>query len=104
MVYGKITDGALEYAPQPFMIASPVEIDGITHPAGAWLYTDKPDIIAKFGYKPIKYTDIPYGEGYEFTEAWVETETAIVQVWEEHEQPVKENLEEVIDILTGEVE
>ena len=41
-------------------------------------------------------------EGCYYTETWTETETAILQGWEEHEQPSATDYTEVLDIMTGE--
>ena len=102
--YGKLIDGGIQYLILPIQLTSGITINGIVHPALSWLSTDDEAAIRELGYKPVIHTEMPVKEGYSYTETWKETETAIVQVWEEHEQPIEENLEEVIDILTGEVE
>lgn len=88
----------------PVQLTADITINGIVHPAGSWLSTDDEDAILELGYKPIIRNEVPVKEGYYYIEKWTDTGAAIVQVWEEHERPVAENLEEVIDILTGEVE
>lgn len=102
--YGKLIDGGIQYLILPIQLTSGITINGIVHPALSWLSTDDEAAIRELGYKPVIHTEMPVKEGYSYTETWTETETAIVQEWDEHEQPVEENLEEVIDILTGEVE
>lgn len=102
--YGKLINGYPQYLRMPIQLTADITINGVVHPAGSWLSTDDEAAILELGYKPIVRTDMPVNEGFYYTEKWAETETAIVQEWEEHEQPVEENLEEVIDILTGEVE
>lgn len=102
--YGKLIDTYPQYLHLPVQLTADITINGVVHPVGSWLSTDNEAAILELGYKPIIRTEAPVKEGFYYTEKWVETETAIVQVWEEHEQPVEENLEEVIDILTGEVE
>ena len=102
--YGKLINGYPQYLRLPIQPAVDIVINSVIHPALAWLSTDDEAAILELGYKPIVRTEAPVKEGFYYTEKWVETETAIVQEWEEHEQPVEANLEEVIDILTGEVE
>ena len=102
--YGKLIDNYPQYLFLPVQLTADININGVVHPAGSWLSTDNEAAILELGYKPIIRSESPVKEGFYYTEKWVETETAIVQEWEEHEQPVEVNLEEVIDILTGEVE
>ena len=102
--FGKLTGAYPQCLILPVQLTTNITIKGIVHSAGSWLSTDDEGAILELGYKPIIRTESPVKEGYYYTEKWTETETAIVQEWEEHEQPVEENLEEVIDILTGEVE
>lgn len=102
--YGKLINGYPQYLRLPIQLTADITINGVVHPAGSWLSTDNEAAILELGYKPITRSESPVKEGFYYTEKWVETETAIVQEWEEHEQPVEVNLEEVIDILTGEVE
>ena len=102
--YGKLINGHPQYLRLPIQLTADITINGVIHPAGSWLSTDNEAAILELGYKPIIRTEAPVKEGFYYTEKWAETETAIVQEWEEHEQSVEENLEEVIDILTGEVE
>ena len=58
--------------------------------------------LEELGYKPVTRTAMPTREGYYYTEKWTETETAIVQGWEEHEQSSATDYTEVLDIMTGE--
>lgn len=102
--YGKLINEYPQYLRVPVQLTEDITIHGVIHPAGSWLSTDNEAAILELGYKPIIRSESPVKEGFYYTEKWVETETAIVQEWEEHEQPVEVNLEEVIDILTGEVE
>lgn len=102
--YGKLINGYPQYLRMPVQLTADININGVVHPAGSWLSTDVEDAILELGYKPIVRTEAPVKEGFYYTEKWVETEDAIVREWEEHEMPAEENLEEVIDILTGEVE
>lgn len=102
--YGKLINDYPQYLRMPVQLTADIIINGVVHPAGSWLSTDNEAAILELGYKPIVRNEAPVKDGFYYTEKWVETEAAIVQEWEEHEQPVEENLEEVIDILTGEVE
>ena len=43
---------------------------------------------------------MPTREGYYYTETWAETDTAIVQGWEEHEQPEDELTDAVTALET----
>lgn len=100
--YAKITCEYPEYLRLPVELKSPLIINGVTHPAGAYLSTDDDTAIRQLGYKPVTRTAMPTREGYYYTEKWTETDTAIVQAWEEHEQPPATDYTEVLDIMTGE--
>lgn len=45
---------------------------------------------------------MPAWEGYYYTEKWTETDTTIVQEWEEHERLPIADYTEVLDIVTEE--
>ena len=100
--YAKLVGGYLEYLRLPVELQSPLIINGVTHPAGAHLSTNDDAAIKELGYKPVTRTVMPTREGYYYTEKWAETETEIVQGWEEHEQPPATDYTEVLDIMTGE--
>ena len=100
--YAKLAGGYLEYLRLPVELQSPLIINGVTHPAGTYLSTDDNTAIRQLGYKPVTRTATPTREGYYYTEKWTETDTAIVQGWEEHEQPPATDYTEVLDIMTGE--
>lgn len=85
--YGKLVDGYPQYLRLPICLTEPITIDAITHLAGAYLSTDDDTAIRQLGYKPVTRTAMPTREGYYYTEKWTETDTAIVQEWEEYEQP-----------------
>ena len=85
--YGKLINTYPQYLRLPVQLIEDITINGIVHPAGSWLSTDDGGAILELGYKPIIRTEAPVKEGYYYIEKWVETETAIVQEWEEHEQP-----------------
>ena len=100
--YAKLVGGYPEYLRLPVELKSPLIINGVTHPAGAHLSTNDDAAIKELGYKSITKTEMPTREGYYYTEKWTETDTAIVQEWEEHEQPPATDYTEVLDIMTGE--
>ena len=100
--YAKLTGEYPEYLRLPVELKSPLIINGVTHPAGAHLSTNDDAAIKELGYKPVTRTVMPTREGYYYTETWTETDTAIVQEWEEHEQPRATDYTEVLDIMTGE--
>ena len=102
--YAKLVGGYPEYLRLPVELQSPLIINGVTHPAGAHLSTNDDAAIKELGYKPVTRTTMPTREGYYYTETWAETEMAIVQEWEEHEQPPATDYTEVLDIMTGEKE
>ena len=91
--YAKLVGGYLEYLRLPVELKSPLIINGVTHPIGAHLSTNDDTAIRQLGYKPITRTVMPTREGYYYTETWTETDTAIVQGWEEHKQPEGEQTE-----------
>lgn len=100
--YAKITGEYPEYLRLPVELQSPLIINGVTHPVGAHLSTNDDAAIKELGYKPVTRTAMPTREGYYYTEKWTDTGTAIVQEWEEHEQPPATDYTEVLDIMTGE--
>ena len=100
--YANLAGGYLEYLRLPIQLAEPITIGEVTHPAGAHLSTNDDAAIKELGYKPVTRTAMPTREGHYYTDKWTETETEIVQVWEEHEQPPATDYTEVLDIMTGE--
>lgn len=91
MTYAKLIEGELIFAPNPILV------DGnfIGNPPGA--------VYEAEGYKPITYTDHPGepDEGYQWQESWSETETEIVQGWEQIPSPDDVSADEAMDILFG---
>lgn len=102
--YGKLVNGYPQYLHLPIRLTEPITIGEVTHPAGAYLSTDYDTTIRQLGYKPVTRTAMPTREGYYYTEKWTDTGAAIVQEWEEHEQPPATDYTEVLDIMTGEKE
>lgn len=100
--YAKLVGGYPEYLRLPVELQSPLIINGVAHPTGAYLSTNDDTAIRQLGYKPITRTIMPTREGYYYTEKWTDTGAAIVQEWEEHEQPPATDYTEVLDIMTGE--
>lgn len=85
--YGKLINTYPQYLRFPVQLTADITINGVVHPAGSWLSTDDEVAILELGYKPIIRTEAPVKEGYRYTEKWTDTGAAIVQEWEEHEQP-----------------
>ena len=102
--YAKLAGEYPEYLRLPVELQAPLIINGVTHPAGARRSTNDDTVIKELGYKPVTRTAMPTREGYYYTEKWMETDTAIVQEWEEHEQPPATDYTEVLDIMTVEKE
>ena len=100
--YAKLVGEYPEYLHLPIELKSPLIINGVTHPVGAHLSTNDDAAIKELGYKPVTRSPIPSKEGFYYTESWTETDTAIVQEWEEHEQTPATDYTEVLDIMTGE--
>ena len=100
--YAKLVGEYPEYLRLPVELQSPLIINGVTHPAGAYLSTNDDTAIRQLGYKPVTRSPMPSKEGFYYTESWTETDTAIVQEWEEHEQSPVTDYTEVLDIMTGE--
>ncbi len=78
--YGKlIKHQKINYLRLPILLSHDISIDGVTHPAGAWLSTTSGEVLLQLGYKRIV-------EGSAFEGAinnyWRETETEIIRVWE----------------------
>ena len=95
--YAKLIGEYPEYLRLPVELQSPLIINGVTH-----LSTNDDAAIKELGYKPVTRTVMPTREGYYYTERWTETDTEIVQGWEEHEQPPAIDYTEILDIMTGE--
>ena len=100
--YAKLTGEYPEYLRLPIQLTESIAIGEVTHPTGAYLSTNDDAAIKELGYKPVTRSPMPSKEGYYYTEKWMETDTAIVQEWEEHEQPPATDYTEVLDIMTGE--
>ena len=100
--YAKITGEYPEYLRLPIPLTEPITIGEVTHPAGSFLSTNDDAVLRELGYKPVVRSPMPSKEGFYYTESWTETDTAIVQEWEEHEQPPATDYTEVLDIMTGE--
>jgi len=84
--YAKLIDGGIQYLILPIRLTEEITTGGVTHPAGAWLYTDDEAAILALGYKPVVRTEAPVKAGWYYAEKWAETGTAIVQEWEAHEE------------------
>lgn len=74
MYYAKLIDGFPSYAPNPIHYKGYV----IGNPPGK--------ILTALGYKPVEYSSMPDfdpKEGHYWAEKWLETDTRIVQSWEQ---------------------
>lgn len=71
MTYAKLINNSPIYAPNP-----------ILHD-GLWYGNPSGEVYEAEGYKPVHYTEPPTEprEGYQWSEAWSETESEIVQGW-----------------------
>ena len=89
MIYGRLSDGNLIYAPKCIEI-------------GGWkIWNGTAEQYASLGYKPVQYADPPEPpEGYDYEFAWEEDDDEIVQTYElvEHEL----TNDEILAILLGE--
>lgn len=85
--YGKLINTYPQYLRLPIQLTADITISGVVHPTDSWLSTDDERAILELGYKPIIRTEAPVNEGYYYTKKWTDTGAAIVQEWEEHEQP-----------------
>ena len=89
--YAKLINSDLVLAPNPILV------DGnfIGNPHG--------EIYEAEGYKPVVYTNPPTepGDGYQWSETWSETDTEIVQGWEQIPIPDDVSADEAMDILFG---
>ena len=98
--YAKLTGKYPEYLRLPIQLTESIAIGEVTHPTGAYLSTNDDAAIKELGYKPVTRTAMPTREGYYYTETWTGTDTAIVQGWEEHEQPEDELTDAVTALET----
>lgn len=88
MIYGKLIDGELRGAPRPIKTA-----DGD-------VFTNDPDLLLQYGYKPIILTDCP-SDGKSYVGSWTETESEIKQIWTAVEPPDDISADEALNIITG---
>ena len=79
MKYGKLRNGALEYAPRKI-------VDGNTV-----TYNPTAEMVTAIGYLPVTQTEPPeVEEGYYAAYHWEEQNGEIVQIWEVIENPAQE--------------
>lgn len=81
-------DGELRGAPRPIKTA-----DGD-------VFTNDPDLLLQYGYKPIILTDCP-SDGKSYVGSWTETESEIKQIWTAVEPPDDISADEALNIITG---
>lgn len=97
--YGKLINAYPQYLRLPLQLTEDITIHGVLHPAGSRLSTDDKVAILELGYKPIIRNEAPVKDGFYYTEKWTDTGAAIVQEWEEHEQPNEATEEDYISSL-----
>lgn len=70
---------------------------------GRTVFNPSPETLVQAGWKPVIYTDAPVTEGYSASPYWTETDTQIVQEWEQTELPKEQPLsaEEFMNIVLG---
>ena len=86
MRYGKLINGYLSYASNPFLHA------------GLWYGNPPGSVYEAEGYKPVRYTEPPTPEpGYTVVPSWAETAEEIVQMWTEELNPDEIRLLPVVD-------
>ena len=89
MMYGRLKNGALFYAPKMLIIDDKEK----------WFPTDAE--YREHGYKPLVFEIMPItDEEYEAVCSWSETDNDIVQAWSIEEAEPTEA--EILNILTGE--
>ena len=94
MIYGKLVGGELRGAPRPIRTEN------------GDVFTNDPDLLLQYGYKPIILTDCPSDEK-SYIGSWTETETEIAQVWTEQPQTdeaTPEQLEAALHQIGGAVD
>ena len=91
MMYGKLIDGAIVYAPRRLPVGRAV------------IYNPTEEMLIDAGYKPVTYTDPPETDpGYVAVPGWTETGEAIVQTWTVEPEPDAISVERAYEIITGE--
>lgn len=91
MLYGKITDEKIQYAPKT--------IDGVDYP-------DESVYLAA-GFLPVHLEGFPPNDGYIYTQSWEEHDGIITKTWVRGEYapiepyPTTDDKAEAYDILTG---
>lgn len=83
--YGILVDGNVNYKKMPIILETDIMIDGINHKSGSFLYTDNDAVMLSLGYKKIVRSLPTIQDGYSYTTRWEETESEIVQVWDQYE-------------------
>ena len=89
MIYGKLIDGELVYAPNPILVG------------GNYIGNPPAEVCEGAGYKEVVYTNPPVvEEGYIAVPGWQEEDDEIVQVWNiEPEGDIDADV--ALDILMG---
>ena len=92
MRYGKLINGYLSYASNPFLHA------------GLWYGNPPGSVYEAEGYKPVSLANQPESPGVGWwIETWAETEDVIEQGWTWHEATDEDEISdtEALELLTG---
>ena len=90
MIYGKLTDNELQFAPNK------LNGDGVV------VYNPPSEMYAAQGWKPVVFTEPPEApSGYYYESSWEEQDDAIVQTWTLVELPDDIDDAEAFDIIFG---
>lgn len=91
MRYGKLIDGAMQYAPKKIKNGDSI------------IYNPTPETLTVWGYMPVIVTDAPQTEtGYQAVGEWVIEDGQIVLQW--HIEEAEPTAEEALAILMGDAE
>lgn len=91
MIYAKLINNHLVYAPNP-----------ILH-GGVRIGNPPAEILLAEGYKPVRFTEAPTPEpGYIAVPGWTETAEEIVQTWAVEPEPDEVDGDRAMQILFGE--
>lgn len=108
MVYAKLLNGQLLYAPRKLELELTVEADGESVTGLYTVYNPASEQYASQGWIPIRYTDpgdAPDGYHFEptYTEYMTESGSEILQEWELVEDEVSDEIsaEEALEIIMG---
>lgn len=85
--FAKLIEGVLCISP------SPIRTDE------GDIFSNDPDVLARYGYKPVIFTTYPEDDEAYYVSEWAESETAITQTWKAAERPATPQA--ILNIITG---